>query len=124
MDILRDSALYVPAFDKKLSRMCDRNYNNPNFSTKHLLTDVLKYKYQPKKRSKSWLLTIYEHRKRINKALKNSPSLKRYYQEKFVCCYQEARKMASIETGLNITIFPEDCLFKLELILTEDYLPN
>lgn len=40
MDILRDSALYAPTFDKKLSRMCDRNYDNPNFPTKHLLKDI------------------------------------------------------------------------------------
>jgi 3-hydroxyisobutyrate dehydrogenase len=40
MNILRDSALYAPTFDKKLSRMCDRNYDNPNFPTKHLLKDI------------------------------------------------------------------------------------
>lgn len=40
MDILRNSALYAPTFDKKLSRMCDRNYDNPNFPTKHLLKDI------------------------------------------------------------------------------------
>lgn len=40
MQILRDSALYAPTFDKKLQRMCDRNYSNPNFPTKHLLKDA------------------------------------------------------------------------------------
>lgn len=40
MEILRRSALYAPTFDKKLARMCDRNYDNPNFPTKHLLKDV------------------------------------------------------------------------------------
>ena len=40
MDIVRDSALYAPTFDKKLSRMCDRNFANPNFPTKHLLKDT------------------------------------------------------------------------------------
>ncbi len=40
MDILRDSALYAPTFDKKLSRMVDHQYANPNFPTKHLLKDV------------------------------------------------------------------------------------
>lgn len=40
MNILRQSALYAPTFDKKLARMCDRNYDNPNFPTKHLLKDV------------------------------------------------------------------------------------
>ncbi len=40
MNILRGSALYAPTFDKKLSRMIDRNYDNPNFPTKHLLKDT------------------------------------------------------------------------------------
>lgn len=40
MQIVRDSALYAPTFDKKLERMCDRNFANPNFPTKHLLKDM------------------------------------------------------------------------------------
>lgn len=40
MAILRDSALYAPTFDKKLQRMCDRQFANPNFPTKHLLKDT------------------------------------------------------------------------------------
>ena len=40
MSILRESALYAPTFDKKLARMCDRNFANPNFPTKHLLKDM------------------------------------------------------------------------------------
>ncbi len=40
MNILRDSALYAPTFDKKLQRMVERNYANPNFPTKHLLKDM------------------------------------------------------------------------------------
>lgn len=40
MEILRQSALYAPTFDKKLQRMLERNYANPNFPTKHLLKDT------------------------------------------------------------------------------------
>ena len=40
MEILRQSAIYAPTFDKKLARMLDRNYANPNFPTKHLLKDT------------------------------------------------------------------------------------
>jgi 3-hydroxyisobutyrate dehydrogenase len=40
MAIVRQSALYAPTFDKKLARMCDHNYANPNFPTKHLLKDM------------------------------------------------------------------------------------
>lgn len=40
MDMLRDSALYAPTFDKKLLRMLERDYANPNFPTRHLLKDT------------------------------------------------------------------------------------
>ena len=40
MDILRKSALYAPMFDKKLPRLATRRYEQPNFSTRHLLKDV------------------------------------------------------------------------------------
>lgn len=40
MDMLRESALYAPTFDKKLLRMLQRDYANPNFPTRHLLKDA------------------------------------------------------------------------------------
>lgn len=40
MELLRQSALYAPTFDKKLKRMLERDFTNPNFPTKHLLKDT------------------------------------------------------------------------------------
>lgn len=40
MKIVRDSALYAPTFDKKLERMLQRDFSNPNFPTKHLAKDT------------------------------------------------------------------------------------
>lgn len=40
MNILRNSALYAPTFDKKLPRMLERDFSDPNFPTKNLLKDV------------------------------------------------------------------------------------
>lgn len=40
MEILRNSALYASTFDKKLQRMCEGKFDNPNFPTKHLLKDI------------------------------------------------------------------------------------
>jgi len=40
MEILRDSALYAPTFDKKLGKMLASDYDNPNFPLKHLDKDV------------------------------------------------------------------------------------
>jgi 3-hydroxyisobutyrate dehydrogenase len=40
MKIVRESALYAPTFDKKLDRMLTRQFDAPNFPTKHLSKDV------------------------------------------------------------------------------------
>jgi 3-hydroxyisobutyrate dehydrogenase len=40
MAILRESVLFAPAFEKKLPRLLIRDYQHPNFSTRHLLKDA------------------------------------------------------------------------------------
>jgi 3-hydroxyisobutyrate dehydrogenase len=40
MELLRESALYAPTFDKKLSPMLKGDYGNPNFPTAHLNKDL------------------------------------------------------------------------------------
>lgn len=40
LQILQDSALYAPTFKKKLPRLQNRDFANPNFPTKHLLKDT------------------------------------------------------------------------------------
>jgi 3-hydroxyisobutyrate dehydrogenase len=40
MAVLRESALFAPAFEKKLPRLLTRDYQHPNFSARHLLKDI------------------------------------------------------------------------------------
>ena len=89
-----------------------------------VLLHLLKYKYQPDKRSNSWLSSIYEHRRRLRKSLKSSPSLKPYYTEVFEECYQDARQEAALETGLTLEVFPLVCPFTPETTLDSEFLPN
>jgi hypothetical protein len=89
-----------------------------------LLMHLLKYQYQVNKRTSSWRYTIDEHRSRILKALKVSPSLKPYLKQVFDDCYQEGRRKAAIETGLNISTFPMRSPFSQEETLNPDFLPE
>ncbi len=89
-----------------------------------VLMHLLKYKYQPQKRSRSWLSSIFEHRRRLIDAFKTSPSLKRYYEDVFDECYQYAVKQASIETGLPLNTFPDVSPFTTEETLDFDFLPQ
>ena len=85
-----------------------------------LLMHLLKWQYQRDLRSNSWSYTITEHNIRINKAFKESLSLKRYFIEIFDDCYQDARKLAAKETGLDLDIFPVDCPFSQQDVLDSD----
>ncbi len=89
-----------------------------------VLMHLLKYQYQPSKRSNSWRSSIREHRKRIARAFRNSPSLKPYLTEIFAECYQDARELAADETGLSLETFPEQCPFSIEETLNTEYLPD
>ncbi len=91
---------------------------------KILLMHLLKYRYQPEKRSHSWRYTIEEHRQRIAEAFSDSPSLQGYLLEVFDKCYQDAKKLAAKETGLAKEAFPTESPFTTEETLDPDYLPS
>jgi hypothetical protein len=89
-----------------------------------ILMHLLKYQYQPQKRSNSWKASIREHRRRLRKLFKDSPSLKPYFQEVFQECYQDAREQASDETGLSLERFPIESPFTPEDTINREYLPD
>jgi hypothetical protein len=87
-----------------------------------LLMHLLKWKYQQEKRSNSWRSTIREHRKRLQKTFRDSPSLKRYFDEVFDESYQDARELAADETGFPLDTFPNSCPFDRDDCLNPDRL--
>lgn len=89
-----------------------------------VLQHLLKWKYQPQKRTNSWKASITEHSLRLNKAFKKSPSLKPYFEQVFAECYEDARLITTQETGLDISVFPEICPFAQADVLNPQYLPD
>jgi hypothetical protein len=67
-----------------------------------LLAHLLKWPYQPEKRSKSWERTIKERRKRIFLLLEESPSLRSEIEKKLSDAYEIAVLSAANETGLDL----------------------
>ena len=92
------SQLDIPNLIEEIEDMGKRERKALESNLEILLMHLLKYKYQPEKRTNSWKFTIIEHRNRIKKAFKYSPSLKRHFEKVFNECYQIARKFASNET--------------------------
>ncbi|MDB9526463.1 DUF29 domain-containing protein [Oscillatoria sp. CS-180] len=88
-----------------------------------LLRHLLKYQYQPDLRSNSWRFTLLEHRDRILKSFRDSPSLKLYFSQIFAEAYCRSRQKAAVETGLPIETFPNVCPFAPEAVLDTAFLP-
>jgi len=88
-----------------------------------LLLHLLKWQYQPERRSGSWEGSIIEHRRRIKKALKESPSLKPYLESIFAESYLEAVKQAKAETALPLETFPIQCQYELTAVVDDEFLP-
>ena len=74
-----------------------------------VLSHLLKYRYQPDRRTNSWRATIREHRRRVRDELADSPSLRPYSERILDDCYQDAREAAADESGLPIAAFPAVC---------------
>ena len=89
-----------------------------------LLVHLLKYRFQPRRRSANWRSTIVEQRMQIATVLDDSPSLKDFPGTILDTCYAAARQRAAIETRLPETNFPERCPFPLEQVLASGWLPE
>lgn len=127
VQLLKEGQLSALDIDNLIEEIQDMGISQKNALESNLivlLMHLLKWKYQPQKQTGSWRGSIREHRRRILRAFKNSPSLKRYFNEIFEEAYHEARLQASDETELSLAIFPIDCPFTREEILNTDYLPD
>lgn len=95
------------------------------FSRLRVLTaHLLKWKYQPGARNGGWRGTISEQRFRIGAILEASPSLRAYPAGVFPESYQAGRLLASKETGIDFTLFPETPPYTVEQALDDGFLPK
>ena len=82
-----------------------------------VLVHLLKLRYQPERRSGSWLASIYEQRDRLEDLIEDSPSLRRAVEPYRESAYGKARRIAAAQTGLPVETFPERCPFAIAEIL-------
>ncbi len=89
-----------------------------------ILIHLLKYQFQPSKRSRSWLDTLLEHRGRLARDFRVSKSLRFHAETELADLYRLARKRAAVQTRLPLTTFPETSPYTLEQTLNEDFFPE
>lgn len=79
-----------------------------------LFMHLLKWAYQPSHRGKSWQLTIEEQRRKIDRRLNKSPSLKHKLPDIIKDAYGDAVISAERETGLERRVFPASCPWSID----------
>ena len=108
---------------EEIEDMGRRDVRELNSRVRILLTHLLKWQCQPERRSPSWLGTISAQRQEIDDFLQQSPSLRPGLEKGLAENYRRALTRAAAETGLEADRFPAACPYRIEQVLTEDFLP-
>ncbi|WP_169833478.1 DUF29 domain-containing protein [Methylobrevis pamukkalensis] len=89
-----------------------------------LLSHLLKWQFQPERRSNSWRATLLEQRLRIARTIEASPSLRGLPAAFLDETYRIARLEAAGETDLPADRFPDICPYSVSDVLAEYFLPE
>ncbi len=89
-----------------------------------LIAHLLKWQFQPQKRSRSGLATIRIQRLDTMELLEDNLSLKPYLEEALERAYKKATILAEKETNLPNKTFPTQCPYILTDILEESFFPG
>lgn len=88
-----------------------------------ILIHLLKCRFQPERRTSSWVATLGEQRDQVAHLLEQSPSLKASLDQYISDAYRSAVKRAALETALPHSSFPPENPFSLKELLDLDFIP-
>jgi len=91
-----------------------------------LLAHLLKWQFQPSRRSKSWQFTIRTQRKEVAYVLDEAPSLRSKFSDAawLDIVWSKARSAASNETGLDLDAFAESLPWPIDDVLSQEFHPE
>lgn len=89
-----------------------------------LIAHLLKWKYQPDRRSSGWRGAIRVQRIDIADLLKDNPSLRQNVRQAIEDAYSDAVKLAADETGMLEDAYPASCEWEESELLNPDFWPE
>ncbi|MBF0608878.1 MAG: DUF29 domain-containing protein [Candidatus Magnetobacterium sp. LHC-1] len=89
-----------------------------------LIMHLLKWQYQPKRRSRSWRATINNQRREIKFLLEDNPSLKYNIEVVIAKGFIEAKRAFEDESGISAKELPETCLYTFEQLMDYGFRPE
>lgn len=89
-----------------------------------LLMHLLKWQFQPERRGRSWRSTVTIQRHALADHLSDNPSLKSTLNQALMRAYEDARLGAIGETDLPESLFPSECPWLFDQIMSERFWPG
>jgi len=89
-----------------------------------LIAHLLKWKYQPELRGRSWSGTIKEQRHRIERLIKQNPSLKHETPEAIQEGFSDSKDLIEKETPIDLNLLPSECPYTFEQIMNDGFYPE
>ena len=89
-----------------------------------LILHLLKWRYQPKRRGKSWRSSIKVQRIELGRHLRDNPSLKSRLGEAIADAYEVAKVEAEHETGMDASTFPAACPWRYDEMAADTFWPE
>ncbi len=120
----RFAALDVDHLAEEVEDMGKRDLREANSRLRVLLVHMLKWRHEPKKRSRSWHLTIVTQRQEIADLLQQSPSLRPKLAASLAATYGAAVARVVVQTKLEESALDPHCPFTLDQILDPAFLPD
>jgi hypothetical protein len=96
-------------------------FNKLESAFRVLLMHMLKWDHQPKRRSRSWVISIKDQRLAINHILADNPGLRPRIPEAIERAYARAKLAAANETKLDEAVFPENLAYGFDDIMTREF---
>ena len=106
-----------PHLAEFLTDMANRDRKEVSNRLRILLIHVLKWIYQKEKRTPSWQSTVHNQQAALEGDLA-SGVLRNHAEESLAAIYEKAVKYAARETGLPAEVFPTECPWTLEELLS------
>jgi len=120
----RWSSLDYDNLAEELEGMALRHKHELKQRFRMLFGHLLKWVYQPSRRSNSWKASIREARIEIRDLLEDMPSLKSSVPELMARAYEDGRELVADETGLELERFPANNPWTFEQLLNPAFLPD
>lgn len=120
----RFDALDLENLIEEVEDLAKRTLNALESNTTVLIHHLLKWRFRPTRRTRSWQLMIVDHRQRVQALLRKNPSLAPRFGSVVTEVYPDAVARASTETGLPPAQFDTARPFLEGELLDPDLLPD